>query len=92
MRTALQNRVYYMFSHYLPTGAKFPYVSRDTEYFHMTSELSGRSLDIEGFRRKAGAPVIAARPNGCVTQQWYEDMRGGIRSRFNDFALSVPCK
>ena len=55
----------------------------------MISELSGRSLDIEGFKRSAGTPVVLARQNGCVTQQWYEDRRGGIRSRLNDFDLSV---
>ena len=55
----------------------------------MISELSGRSLDIEGFKRSAGTPVVLARQNGCVTQQWYEDLRGGIRSRLNDFDLSV---
>ena len=55
----------------------------------MISELSGRSLDVQGFKRTAGAPVILAHQNGCVTQQWYEDMRGGIRSRLNDFDLSV---
>ena len=58
----------------------------------MVSELSGRALDIQGFKAKSGTPVISARPNGCVTQQWYEDIRGGIRSRWNHFDLSVPCK
>lgn len=67
----------------------FAHVFSDTEYFHMISELTGRALDIQGFKRTAGAAVVLAHQNGCVTQQWYEDIRGGIRSRLNNFDLSV---
>lgn len=70
---------------YAPAPA--PVVQR--REFYMTSELSGKVIDVKGGNKAAGTPIIMWSKNSppSKNQLWYQDQQGFVRSALTDFAL-----
>jgi hypothetical protein len=70
---------------------KWRFDYQPARYFYLVSELNGKVLDVEGADSSPGTKVImwSRKEDAEDNQLWYEDKRGYVRSKINDFFLDV---